>query len=436
MNSLFTLYSAAWQDDLSSDQLYQVGNAAGWLSRGDKQASVNYPLSGRLYLAKSGWLLLSVPNALVRGVFDALTAPGAELPLAGTMNVPNVGSDVLNAHISVMTADEVATIGANKVNERGHHFGYSLGPVHEIDAKSIDGVSKVWAIQVASPALAALRKSYGLSPLPKGDQPFHITVAVRRKHVLGNNDISKFDAAPGRGELKAASDKLPGGAADNKPDSDFSISALQAGTEHEHEHTSNDQIAKEIAEDHLSEDPRYYQKQEIVENAQPQVLKELLAAKEHSNARRYSHKAAILRQLMAQAPQEWIIDQPNMKYRGVTHQPTGFKFHTHPTMIPAGVKTANSVYMNQLRNSFVTPNGFQYDHTKPVFENIRNHMFRIKQQGDWILQAQRNHQLYRSALDPAYRQRLALQAFHGTLPQPAYLDQIIERYGGGLIGGK
>lgn len=186
--------------------LYSRGNAVGWLARSDKTASAPYNMSGRLYLAKSGWLLLSVPNAFVRGVFDALTAPGAELPTAGLMNVPNVDGDVLNAHISVMTADEVEAIGADKINERGHMFHYALGPVEEIPVHNVDGVSKVWAVQIKSPALAAIRKSYGLAPYIHNNHQFHITVAARRKNVLKNNEISKFDAATGRGELKAAAD--------------------------------------------------------------------------------------------------------------------------------------------------------------------------------------------------------------------------------------
>jgi hypothetical protein len=125
-----------------------------------------YLFAGWLYLAKSGWLLLSVPNALVRGVYDALAVPGAELPRAGVLNVPNVDDELLNAHISVMNAAEVASIGANNINERGHMFGYSLGSLKEIPVRNIDGVSRVWAVQVASPALAALRKSYGLAPTP------------------------------------------------------------------------------------------------------------------------------------------------------------------------------------------------------------------------------------------------------------------------------
>jgi ADP-ribose pyrophosphatase YjhB (NUDIX family) len=190
----------------SSDApFYTIGNAHGWLSKSSKTAGAEYHLSGRLYLAKSGWLLLSVPNALVRGVFDAMSHAGAELPLAGTLNVPNVDKELLNAHISVMTADDVEAIGANKINERGHSFKYALGHVKELTPNNIDGVSKLWAIQISSPELSALRKSYGLSALPK-DEPFHITVAVRRKNVLRENDVSKFDTASGRGELKAAAD--------------------------------------------------------------------------------------------------------------------------------------------------------------------------------------------------------------------------------------
>lgn len=575
MNSLFTLFPATWPADLSQTPAYQAGNAAGWLARSEKQAATNYPLSGRLYLAKSGWLLLSVPNALVRGVFDAMTAPGAELPLAGTMNVPNVGSDVLNAHISVMTAEEVEKIGPGKLNERGHHYGYSLGPIREIDVKNIDGVSKVWAIQVSSPALAALRKSYGLSPLPKGDHPFHITVAVRRKNVLGDNNIGKFDAAAGRGELKAATakipqprvrvvmpyknqylmetlnnskwpenigkrrfmgggieegetpeqaaaremfeelgvkikptafrplgndpregwqhehylellrhklkpgnfnatvgsdavvtlshglpegadymgpdikkllapvlkkaqmkDVLPGGVADNKPDSDFSPKALAEGMKHEHEHTTDDQIAKEIAKDHLQEQPLYYEKQKALEKeSQPQILKDLLAAKEHSDNKRYDHKAAILRRLMTQAPHDWEIDDAKPKYKGVTHKPTKFKFHTPPQTIPQGVKAAqNSVYFDQMKNMLVSREPFVYDHNKPVFENLQGHMRKLKQRGDWILQARRNQQIYQAAIDPKYRHQLAMQAFHGTMPQPSYMDQLIERYGDNFLG--
>lgn len=188
---------------LRSQREYDIGHAIGWLNR-EKCANTNYYLAGRLYVARSGWLLLSVPNALVRGVFDALTAPGAELPLAGAFDVEGTKPTLLNAHISVMTAEEVKKIGADNITERGHTFHYGIGPVREISPKNADKISRVWAIEVASPELAALRKSYGLTPLINGDHKFHITVAIRRTNVLRFNDINKFEAASGRGELKAA----------------------------------------------------------------------------------------------------------------------------------------------------------------------------------------------------------------------------------------
>jgi hypothetical protein len=44
-------------------------------------------------------------------------------------------------------------------------------------------------------------------------------------------------------------------------------------------------------------------------------------------------------------------------------------------------------------------------------------------------EAQRNHHIWRSQLDPHYRHELALQAFRGELPTPSVTDQLFERYG-------
>ena len=53
-------------------------------------------------------------------------------------------------------------------------------------------------------------------------------------------------------------EKLKGGLADNLPDSDFDPEQLEIGIQHELEHTKDRKIAKEIAKDHLTEDPNYY----------------------------------------------------------------------------------------------------------------------------------------------------------------------------------
>lgn len=185
---------------------YDCGQAATLLTLGQvKQAAepvLVHALAGKLYLSQSGWLLMSVPNAIGRGAFDALRANGAELPVKDF----DASEATYNAHVSVMTQDEVAQIGAHRLTERGHDFHYTLGAVKELAPDGWEGVSKVWVIEIQSPALKALRKSYGLTPLPNGSHEFHITFAVRRKKVLQNNDLAKFEVSRGQTELpKAAS---------------------------------------------------------------------------------------------------------------------------------------------------------------------------------------------------------------------------------------
>jgi len=53
-------------------------------------------------------------------------------------------------------------------------------------------------------------------------------------------------------------DLLHGGKADNRPDSDFNPQQVAEGVKHESEHIDNPEAAKEIAKDHLAENPQYY----------------------------------------------------------------------------------------------------------------------------------------------------------------------------------
>jgi len=55
-----------------------------------------------------------------------------------------------------------------------------------------------------------------------------------------------------------AEDLIPGGLADDAPDSAFNSEELTRGIEVENEHTQNEEMAREIAKDHLSEIPDYY----------------------------------------------------------------------------------------------------------------------------------------------------------------------------------
>jgi hypothetical protein len=150
-----------------------------------------YNLVGRLEASNhqdKSWLLLSVPNSLVRGVFDAMHEPGIELPPSGEKGG-------LKAHISVMRPEEIERIGGvEKITERGHQFHYSLGSLRRVQPAGWAEMSDCWFLSVHSPELERLRRSYGLTPLPlRGDSalPFHLTIAVRRKKILGVNDLCK-----------------------------------------------------------------------------------------------------------------------------------------------------------------------------------------------------------------------------------------------------
>ena len=153
---------------------------------GDSRAAYN--LAGRLYLSPTGFLLLSVPSALVQGVFSAMHEPGIELP-------PSPGGK-LEAHITVFRPEEVAAIGgAAKITERGKMFNYRLGGLYSLEPAGWPEMERVWCLSVSSQPLQVLRKSYGLSALPdEGRKRFHISVAVRRRRVLGDNPVSKVDA--------------------------------------------------------------------------------------------------------------------------------------------------------------------------------------------------------------------------------------------------
>ena len=55
-------------------------------------------------------------------------------------------------------------------------------------------------------------------------------------------------------------DKIHGGRADKANSKDFDQTELAKGIKVEREHTNSDALAKEIAMDHLTEDPHYYTK--------------------------------------------------------------------------------------------------------------------------------------------------------------------------------
>ena len=191
------------------------------------------------------------------------------------------------------------------------------------------------------------------------------------RHLIANAAVNKTAAS----ELSRAgqNDLLHGGKADNVPDREFSLTSLSEGQEDEREHTDNDQVAKEIAKDHLSKDPQHYKKEKLIEQ------------------------------------------------------------------LPAKIA---SVYMQQLKNLANFREPIVYDESKPVYQNVVNHLFKAKQRGDHILRGRQNMHSYRTMIDPNYRYQMAMQAVHGTTPQMNPLDKTMQLYGNDIfdtlrnVGGK
>ena len=70
--------------------------------------------------------------------------------------------------------------------------------------------------------------------------------------------------------------KIPGGLADKMAPSDFDPVQLAKGIRVEMEHTNDSKIAREIAMDHLKEDPNYYDKLATIEEEIRSFVKDFL----------------------------------------------------------------------------------------------------------------------------------------------------------------
>ena len=110
-------------------------------------------------------------------------------------------------------------------------------------------------------------KWYPLTNVVDSGKPSHEDGGGNHYHVEGHDPIHQDDIEDidmGGGDMSKA-DKIPGGLADNKKSSDFNSEQLKAGIKVEMEHTKDENIAREIAMDHLTEDSEYYKKLKEVE---------------------------------------------------------------------------------------------------------------------------------------------------------------------------
>jgi hypothetical protein len=148
----------------------------------EKRADVK--MTGLLQ-ATRGYLIVGVPTALVRGIFDAMAEPGISLPGA-------IDGGALRAGIVVMTPEEIESLGgASQITERGKQFSYSLGGLEEAPATNWPGISVCWHLRIKAPELGKLRRTYGLNTKVEGDNDFSIVVACRKIGVLASNTTSR-----------------------------------------------------------------------------------------------------------------------------------------------------------------------------------------------------------------------------------------------------
>ena len=114
-------------------------------------------------------------------------------------------------------------------------------------------------------AVAKLARCWaGYEPVP-GKEPF-------------SNDSCRPKTKSKKQEEKKGSNILVGGKGDNKKPSDFPKDVLDEAVKHEMEHTSNKDVAQEIAIDHLTEDVDYYKKLKKIEGNKEAAMHKLAKA--------------------------------------------------------------------------------------------------------------------------------------------------------------
>lgn len=100
-----------------------------------------------------------------------------------------------------------------------------------------------------------------LNDLKFGEYPDKRHDAEVRKMYEATKTFKKsLEGLDDLGDYLRKSEKLAGGLADGKSPGDFNAKELARGMKVEREHSTDPKVQREIAQDHLTEDPMYYQK--------------------------------------------------------------------------------------------------------------------------------------------------------------------------------
>lgn len=137
-------------------------------------------------------------------------------------------------------------------------------------------------------------------------------------------DAKKLWSQPNRSFGK--SDKIPGGLADKKTNKDFPKFRITQGRKVEMEHTSSPRIAEEIARDHLTEDPKYYDKLKTIEKSSTPSIPKVKLNPEHGKmiADAYHNMKHDPNHPEVKASYNALIEETKKQYQNLLDQ--GYKF--------------------------------------------------------------------------------------------------------------
>lgn len=196
-----------------------------------------------------------------------LTYSTVRYPVATWQGARDVVRDMLSKHSATET--HKALDDGTLLPENGE--GEAEGPQNEVAAKPLE--QDAIADLIAEHITTDWEEAVFLAALSEGVSVEHAIGMVKK---AGKKQLQEDQ------EENQGGDSLPGGKGDNRPDNQFDSEQLSAGVEVEKEHTSDPDKAKEIAKDHLTEDPDYYKKLRKMEQkaiARRQKRREWISAK-------------------------------------------------------------------------------------------------------------------------------------------------------------
>jgi uncharacterized membrane-anchored protein YjiN (DUF445 family) len=163
--------------------------------------------------------------------------------------------------------------------------------------------------------------------------------------------------------LMAEEDLIPGGLSDGSPPEDFDQEQLKAGIKVEMEHTDDPKIAREIAMDHLTEDPQYYVKLDKMENEKLNESTYEPATKEDLKALIAEERELqkLIKQLDKFEQQVYSIQKPIGKLVR-NHAPLSWTGGQHLEEIEAAANSLSDVY----------------DEVGTVKENLKNNLYDVQ----------------------------------------------------------